>query len=68
MINIKGTLSCFKGNAQNKIKKIKNKVWNCIQKFKENFFKDTIKPRSKWKSLFLGFPTAFNIFGGILIK
>ena len=63
MINIKNILSRFKGNAKNKITNIKN----VAQKFKENFSEAKSKPRSKRKSLFLGFTTVLGIFGVTLL-
>ena len=59
MVNIKNTLSRFKVSARSKIKNIKNGA----QKFKENFSEAKNKPRSKQKSLLLGFTTVLSIFG-----
>ncbi len=67
MLNIKNTLSRFKRNARNKITNIKNKSQNGAQKFKENFYEAKSKPRSKRKSLFLGFTTVLGIFGVTLL-
>ena len=63
MINIKNILSRFKGNVRNKITNIKNGA----QKFKENVSEAKSKPRSKRKSLFLGFTTVLGIFGVTLL-
>lgn len=63
MINIKNALSRLKGNVKNKITNIKNGA----QKFKENFSEAKSKPRSKRKSLFLGFTTVLGIFGVTLL-
>ena len=67
MLNIKNTLSRFKENARNKGTNIKNKAQNGFQKFKENFSEAKSKPRSKRKSLFLGFTTVLTIFGVTLL-
>ena len=67
MQNIKNTLLRFKENAINKGINIKNKAQNGFQKFKENFSKAKSKPRSKRKSLFLGFTTVLSIFGVTLL-
>lgn len=63
MVNLKSTLSRFKGNAKNKITNIKNGA----QKFKENFSEAKSRPISKRKSLFLGFTTVLGIFGVTLL-
>ena len=63
MLNIKIALSRFKENVINKGTNIKNKAKNGFQKFKENFSEAKSKPRSKRKSLFLGFTTVVSIFG-----
>ena len=60
MLNIKNMFSRFKQN-------IKNKSKNGAQKFKENFSEAKNKPRSKRKSLFLGFTTILAIFGVTLL-
>jgi hypothetical protein len=60
MVNIKARLSRFKQNAR-------NKITNSAQKFKENFSEAKSKPRSKRKSLFLGFTSVISIFGIVLI-
>jgi hypothetical protein len=58
----------LKRSASNKITNIKNKTKKGAQKFKENFHKAKIKPRSKRESLFLGFTTTLSIFGiGLLV-
>lgn len=67
MLNIKNTLLRFKENARNKVTNIKNKAQNGSQKFKENFSEAKSKPRSKRKSLFLGFTTVLSIFGVTLL-
>ena len=67
MVNVKSSLSRFKRNARNKIKNIKNKAQNGVQKFKENFSEAKSKPRSKRKSLLLGFTTVLGIFGVTLL-
>jgi hypothetical protein len=67
MLNIKNTFSRFKRNARNRITNIKNKAQNGSQKFKENFHEAKNKPRSKRKSLFLGFTTILGIFGVALL-
>lgn len=67
MLNIKNTLSRFKENARNKGTNIKNKAQNGFQKFKENFSEAKSKPRSKRKSLLLGFTTVLSIFGVTLL-
>lgn len=56
MVNIKNTFSRFKTNIK-----------NAAQKFKENFSEAKSKPRSKQKSLFLGFTTVLGIFGVTLL-
>ena len=63
MVNIKNTLSRFKASARNKTTNIKNGA----QKFKENFYEAKNKPRSKRKSLLLGFTTVLSIFGVTLL-
>ena len=60
MIN---TLSRFKRNSVSKIKTKITNIKNGAQKFKENFSEAKNKPRSKRKSLLLGFTTVFGIFG-----
>ena len=67
MLNIKNTFSRFKRNAKNRITNIKNKAQNGAQKFKENFYEAKNKPRSKRKSLLLGFTTVLGIFGVTLL-
>ena len=67
MVNIKNILSRFKVNGKNKITNIKDKARNDGQKFKENFYEAKSKPRSKRKSLFLGFATVLSIFGVVLV-
>ena len=49
----------LKKNASNKLAKLKNR----FQKFKKNFDEAKNQPRSKRKSLFLGFTTIISIFG-----
>jgi len=60
MVNIKNSLSRFKRNTSNKIK-------NAAQKFQKNFSEAKSKPRSKRRSLFLGFTTVLSIFGVTLL-
>jgi hypothetical protein len=67
MMNIKNTLSCFKVNARSKIKNKTTNIKNGAQKFKENFSEAKNKPRSKRKSLLLGFTTVLSIFGVTLL-
>ena len=67
MLNLKNTLLRLKRNAINKITNIKNKSQNGAEKFKENFYAAKSKPRSKRKSLFLGFTTVLAIFGVTLL-
>jgi hypothetical protein len=63
MINIKNTLSRFKVNTRSKIKNKTTNIKNGVQKFKENFSEAKSKPRSRRKSLLLGFTTVLSIFG-----
>ena len=67
MVNIKNTLSRFKVNARSKIKNKTTNIKNGAQKFKENFSEAKNKPRSKRKSLLLGFTTVLSIFGVTLL-
>jgi hypothetical protein len=67
MLNAKNLLSRLKRNAMKKITNIKNKAQNDAQKFKKNFSEAKSKPRSKRKSLFLGFTTVLGIFGVTLL-
>jgi hypothetical protein len=67
MVHIKNTLSRFKVNASTKIKNKTTNIKNGAQKFKENFFEAKNKPRSKRKSLLLGFTTVLGIFGVTLL-
>ena len=67
MVNIQNIISRFKVNGKKKIKNIKNKTRNGAQKFKENFYEAKSKPRSKRKSLLLGFATVLSIFGVVLV-
>lgn len=67
MLTIKNIFSCFKRNTKNRITNIKNKAQNGAQKFKRNFYEAKNKPRSKRKSLFLGFTTVLGIFGITLL-
>lgn len=53
-------MSHFRQNARNKIQ-------NGVQKFKENVSEAKKKPRSKRKSLFLGFTAVLGIFGVTLL-
>jgi hypothetical protein len=63
MANIKNTFSSLKKNAGNKLANLKNR----FQKFKANFEEAKSQPRSKRKSLFLGFTTVLGIFGVTLL-
>jgi len=56
MVNLKNSLSRFNRNTRNKIE-------NAAQKFKKNVSEAKSKPRSKRRSLFLGFTTVLSIFG-----
>ena len=67
MVNIKNTLSRFKVSARSKIKNKTTSIKNGAQKFKENFSEAKNKPRSKRKSLLLGFTTVLSIFGVTLL-
>ena len=67
MVNLKNSLSRFKRNTSNKIKNVKNKAQNAAQKFQKNFSEAKSKPRSKRRSLFLGFTTVLSIFGVTLL-
>ena len=67
MVNIKNTLSRFKLSARNKIKNKTTNIKNGAEKFKENFSEAKNKPRSKRKSLLLGFTTVLSIFGVTLL-
>jgi hypothetical protein len=67
MVNSKNTLSRFKANARSKIKNKTTNIKNDTQKFKENFSEAKSKPRSKRKSLLLGFTAVFRIFGVTLL-
>ena len=67
MVNLKNSLSRFKRNTSNKIKNVKNKAQNAAQKFQKNFSEAKSKPRSKRRSLFLGFTTVLTIFGVTLL-
>nr|UZC30173.1 hypothetical protein [Entomoneis sp.] len=63
MANIKNAFSSLKKNVGNKLANLKNRS----QKFKENFEEAKSQPRSKRKSLFLGFSTVLGIFGVTLL-
>ena len=67
MANIKNAFSAFKKNAGNKLANLKTNLKNRSQKFKENFEEAKSQPRSKRKSLFLGFTTVLGIFGVTLL-
>ena len=67
MVNLKNSLSRFKRSTSNKIKNVKNKAQNAAQKFQKNFSEAKSKPRSKRRSLFLGFTTVLSIFGVTLL-
>lgn len=47
--------------------KLKNKIQNITSTFKENFKKSKETPKSKRKSLFLGFITVMGIFSATLL-
>ena len=63
MANLKNAFSSLKKNAGNKLANLKTNLKNRSQKFKENFEEAKSQPRSKRKSLFLGFTTVLGIFG-----
>lgn len=63
MANIKNVFSWFKKNAGNTLTNLKNRS----QKFKEKFEEAKSQPKSKRKSLFLGFTTVLGIFGVTLL-
>lgn len=67
MVNIKNILLRFKVSARSKIKNKTTNIKNGAQKFKENFSEAKNKPRSKRKSLLLGFTTVLSIFGVTLL-
>lgn len=60
---LKNTFSSLKKNASNKLANLKNRS----QKFKEKFEEAKSQPRSKRKSLLLGFTTVLGIFGVTLL-
>lgn len=64
---MKDRFSRFKRSAINKITNIKNKGRNAVFRFKKNFDEAKKKPKSKRKSLFLGFTTVLGIFGVTLL-
>lgn len=63
MANLKNTFSSLKKNAGNKLANLKNRS----HKFKEKFEEAKSQPRSKRKSLLLGFTTVLGIFGVTLL-
>lgn len=63
MAIIKNTFSSLKKNTGNKLANLKNR----FQKFKEKFEEAKSQPRSKRKSLLLGFTTVLGIFGLTLL-
>lgn len=63
MANIKNVFSWFKKNAGNTLTNLKNRS----QKFKEKIEEAKSQPKSKRKSLLLGFTTALGIFGVTLL-
>ena len=63
MTNLKNTFSYFKRNMRNKLTNLKN--WS--QEFKQNFKEAKSQPRSKRKSLVLGFTSVLAIFGVTLL-
>ena len=64
---MKNIFSSFKRSTTNKITNIKNRARNGALRFKENFDKAKKKPKSKRKSLFLGFTIVLGIFGVTLL-
>ena len=58
---MKNKLLHFKAKVSHKITNIKNKAQNVAQVFKENFKKSKETPRSKIKSLLLGFTTVIGV-------
>jgi hypothetical protein len=66
MVNILNTLSRFLRNASSKIKNKTTNIRNGTQKLKENFSEAKNEPRSKRKSLLLGFTTVIGVFGVML--
>jgi hypothetical protein len=67
ILNMVSTLSRFKVNVSTKIKNKITNIKSGAQKFKENFSEAKNKPRSKRKSLLLGFTTVLGIFGVTLL-
>ena len=63
MVNLKNTFLSLKRNARNKLANLKNRS----QKFKEKVKEAKSQPRSKRKSLLLGFTTVLGIFGVTLL-
>ena len=63
MVNLRNTFSSLKKNAANKLANLKNRS----QKFKKKFEEAKRQPRSKQKSLLLGFTTVLGIFGVTLL-
>ena len=67
MKNIKDRFSCFKRNTSTTLATVKKKITNRSQEFKENLEEAKKKPKSKRKSLLLGFTTVLGIFGVTLL-
>ena len=63
MVNLRNTFSSLKRNTGNKLANLKNRS----QKFKEKVEEAKKQPRSKRKSLLLGFTTVLGIFGVTLL-
>lgn len=63
MLNVKSILSSLKQDVRDKIANVNDEVRNNVQKFKKDFYEVKQKPRSKRKSLLLGFATSLGIFG-----
>jgi hypothetical protein len=63
----KNMLSDLKQKARNKLITVRDGAQNLTQKFRENVSEAKTKPRSKRKSLVLGFTTVLGIFGVTLL-
>lgn len=63
MANIKNVFSCLKKNVGDKLTNLRSRS----QKFKEDFEEAKSQPKSKRKSLLLGFTTVLGIFGVTLL-
>lgn len=64
---IKNSLSRFKKSIGRQVKNVKNKVQNAAQTFQKNVSEAKSEPRSKRRSLSLGFITVLSIFGVTLL-